>query len=140
MIPADLPEMSRRGMSISELAAHYGVSDRTITRWRRAIGLSSSWTPPPRKHGIDHYRDGCRCPECVEAMRARSRAAYRAYAEAAGTPTRRGRWTPADDAELLHGPGTVAERATRLGRSYGAAVQRITRLHRPGQAPSTGSS
>jgi len=37
-------------------------------------------------------------------------------------------WTPADDRELVHGRGTVAERARRLGRTYYASQARLARL------------
>jgi hypothetical protein len=37
-------------------------------------------------------------------------------------------WTPAQDKHLLHGSGTIAERAARLGRTYYAACRRLERL------------
>jgi hypothetical protein len=37
-------------------------------------------------------------------------------------------WTLADDRELLTGPGTVAQRAARLGRTYYAANARLSFL------------
>lgn len=39
-------------------------------------------------------------------------------------------WTSTEDRELLHGDGTVAHRALRLGRTYYAAQQRLTVLRR----------
>jgi hypothetical protein len=43
-------------------------------------------------------------------------------------------WSLEDDRELLSGPGTVAERAARLGRTYYAACARLAFL-RHGRAP-----
>jgi hypothetical protein len=37
-------------------------------------------------------------------------------------------WTQEDDRELLTGPGTVAQRAARLGRTYYAANARLSFL------------
>lgn len=43
-------------------------------------------------------------------------------------------WTPADDTELLTGPGTIAARAVRLGRTYYACSQRLYKLRQLGAA------
>lgn len=43
------------------------------------------------------------------------------------------RWTPEADHELAHGPGTLAERAARLGRTYYAAQYRLTQLRAAGE-------
>lgn len=44
------------------------------------------------------------------------------------------RWSLEDDQELLTGPGTVAQRAARLGRTYYAANARLAFL-RHGRKP-----
>lgn len=43
-------------------------------------------------------------------------------------------WTPAEDQELLEGPGTVTARAYRLGRTYYAAQWRLSQLRKRAQA------
>lgn len=61
--------------------------------------------------------------------RRRAQTATGAQARRLGLP-----WGPAEDAHLLTGPGTVADRATALGRTYYAAQARLSQLrkeHRP---------
>lgn len=41
-------------------------------------------------------------------------------------------WTPAEDARLLTMPGTVADRAKSLGRTYYATTNRLARLRKEG--------
>jgi len=41
-------------------------------------------------------------------------------------------WTQAEDTELLTGPGTVADRAKRLQRTYYATCYRLQYLRRQG--------
>lgn len=44
----------------------------------------------------------------------------------------RGPWTPEEDQELVHGPGTVLDRAVRLRRPYLACTHRLARLREAG--------
>ncbi|MBD3782454.1 MAG: helix-turn-helix domain-containing protein [Micrococcales bacterium] len=77
----DLPGLVSAGLSDSEIADKLGVASRTVRRWRRRHGLSSSWTPTPPLHGTrSRYVRGCRCDACTAAnaaYRRRTRAAYR---------------------------------------------------------------
>lgn len=59
---------------------------------------------------------------------------YRARKQRATAAAARWRepWTPAEDAELLHGAGTVLERAVRLDRTYLACTHRLARLAEQG--------
>jgi hypothetical protein len=41
-------------------------------------------------------------------------------------------WTTEQDTELLTGPGTIADRARRLGRTYYAASYRLQQLRKQG--------
>jgi hypothetical protein len=67
----------RQGKSDPELAAAFGVTARTVLRWRNSLGLASAWTPPRAPHGSpSSYNAGCRCSACREANRVRA-AQYR---------------------------------------------------------------
>lgn len=58
------------GLSDTELARRYGVSTKTISRWRAAFGLASRWEPSRLGHGtVAEYARGCRCEPCTEANR-----------------------------------------------------------------------
>ena len=45
-------DLTLRGRSLNEIAAHVGVTDRTITRMRRELGVT-----PPRTSPWEHMRD-----------------------------------------------------------------------------------
>lgn len=56
------------GTSDKMLAERYGVSIKTITRWRDSLGLASHWEP--ERHGCGTpaaYARGCRCGDCRQA-------------------------------------------------------------------------
>ena len=77
MTPPDLATLVTAGLSDPQLADHYGVTARTVLRWRKRAGLPSHWTPTPPAHGTDaRYRRGCRCKPCTAANTA-SAARYR---------------------------------------------------------------
>lgn len=64
----------------SVAAREFGVSRRTVIRWRQAVGAESWYEPPERAavHGSQtmYQRHGCRCDEC-RAGNARRNAAMR---------------------------------------------------------------
>jgi len=60
---------------------------------------------------------------------ARSREVQRFYRDVTADAERRGLpWTESEDDELLHGEGTTAEIALRIGRTYNSAKNRIDKL------------
>lgn len=132
-----LRELVAAGMSDPAIARRLGVSSRTVLRWRQREGLSSQWQPELPAHGtVARYhatktRPGCHCDDC----RAANTAAMRQYVaqlrdRVPATERRSTSWTPADDAVLLAGDGTLADRARQLGRTYAAAKRRLDRLRR----------
>lgn len=132
MIPADLRDFVKAGYSDTEIADKLGVSARTVLRWRKRAGLPSMWTPYVAPCGTESaYSRGCRCLDCRRAhadAQARTRAVYAALTRRAlrGYET----WSAEDDTVLLEGPGTLAERAQRLHRTYEACRQRLALLRR----------
>lgn len=72
---ADLASLVDSGWRDERLAEHYGVSARTIMRWRKAEGLASVPLPHPDwPHGSTRrYQLGCRCEECRAANRVAAR-------------------------------------------------------------------
>lgn len=130
MSHADLPALVAAGLSDVEIADKLGVSSRTVLRWRQRAGLRSMWSPVLAPHGTQSRYRHCRCPECRAAnVRAVSdlRRRYDALLPAGrnGLP-----WHRSEDIELTTGPGTLYQRARRLGRSYTAAQQRLIILRR----------
>lgn len=61
-------------------------------------------------------------------------AAYRQDAQAATARARQygAPWSPQDDEQLAHGPGTVLDRAVALGRTYYACAARLAYLREQG--------
>lgn len=125
-----------QGLSDPQIAARYGVSARTVLRWRIRDGLASRWQPQLAAHGTPACgARGCDRPECIAAHRADATArrhAYLADMTRQTLPAARSHqpWTLADDDELLNGPGTILERALRLGRTYRACELRLQVLRR----------
>lgn len=130
-VEPDLQSMVAAGMSDPAIARALGVSSRTVLRRRIRLGLPSKWQPELAPHGTRAaYHRGCRCDPCKAA----NAAAQREYVEqlAGRVPTTdraRRPWTAEEDAVLLAGDGTLAQRAMRLGRTYAAAKRRLDRLH-----------
>jgi hypothetical protein len=80
----DLRELAASGLNDSELGRLYGVSPRTIHRWRKADGIESGYVPPKSaaQHGTHtKYLRGCRCEECRRANAARYAAGRSARVE-----------------------------------------------------------
>lgn len=74
------------GYSDGRLADLYGVSDRTVLRWRTALGIPSCWAPERLGHGTTaEYARGCRCQSCKRANRDSHRVAV-AKMRTAGLP------------------------------------------------------
>lgn len=74
---ARLARLVAAGMSDPQIADAFGVSSRTILRWRKADGLRSQWSPELSPCGtFGAYRRGCHCTECKAA----NAAAHRAWA------------------------------------------------------------
>lgn len=126
--PTKLRELAATGYSDPEIADMFGVSSRTILRWRQDQGIESYWTPPRRdvRHGTEHtYKNHkCRCGPCRRAVRSAQAARLARYARETGrNAIHHGEpWTPGDDAViLLHRP---LEAAHILGRTYAAVQQR----------------
>jgi hypothetical protein len=124
-----LVELVELGLSDPAIAGRLGVSARTVLRWRKALELPSRWQPTPAPHGTTSRYRSCELGPCADC-RAANVAAHSAYVQArnaalpapnAGKP-----WTAAE-LELLRDDtaGTVLVRAERLGRSYGACLQRL---------------
>lgn len=118
------------GLTDPELADRFGVSSRTVLRWRQRLGLSSPWRDSLPAHGtITRYRPPytCRCAECRRALAA----ARKRYVRSAQRRTPPGHahglpWTPEEDAVLMDSTlGTLVARARRLGRTYNAALNRL---------------
>lgn len=128
---AQLVELVELGLSDAAIGDALGLSARTILRHRGRLGLASQWAPELAECGtVGAYARGCRCEECRAANVEASRQ-HRALSNAQ-TPGPRSRapWTPAEDAELLNGEGTLVARARRIGRSYNAAALRVAKLRR----------
>lgn len=63
-----LRELVEQGWSDPKIARKYGVSDRTVLRWRQAERLPSRWEPDRAKCGTKSaYNAGCRCDDCRDA-------------------------------------------------------------------------
>lgn len=65
-----LPLLVQAGLSDRRIAEHYGVSPRTVLRWRIAERLATRWVSPREtEHGtIAMYQSwGCRCDACRAA-------------------------------------------------------------------------
>jgi len=66
----DFESNVRAGNSDLSLAKVYGVSDRTIMRWRAQLRLDYYWQPRVAACGTQGaYARGCRCNECTRANR-----------------------------------------------------------------------
>ena len=126
-----LLEAVGQGLSDAQVADRFGVSGRTVLRWRIRYGIASQWTPSESPHGTTaRYRAGCRCQAC-RAATARARRLYVAKANraTAAAPRWREPWTPDEDAYLMDAThGSVLERALALGRTYTAADLRLDKL------------
>lgn len=71
---SDLRDLVAQGLSDAKIAEHYGVSDRTVLRWRKAEGIASHWDHNrTREHGTAMYDRGCRCDVCRSASTKRYR-------------------------------------------------------------------
>lgn len=134
--PDKLLEAVELGLSDPQIAARLGCSARTVLRWRIRLGIPPAWTYSVPAHGtISRYRgtaqvEPCRCDPC-RAANNRARLDYLADAQrrTIRAPRWQAPWTPQEDAILLDASlGTVVDRANRLGRTYSAATQRLTRL------------
>lgn len=132
----ELLEAVELGLSDPQIADRLGCNPRTVLRWRSRLGIAPGWTYSVPAHGtIGRYRgtarvEPCRCELC-RAENNRARLAYLAYAQrrTIDAPRWQTPWTPEEDAVLLDASlGTVVDRANRLGRTYSAATQRLTRL------------
>lgn len=63
-----LVEARALGLSARETADRFGVSERTVRRWRASLLPGSSWTPTTPEHGTRaRYRRGCACGPCRAA-------------------------------------------------------------------------
>lgn len=113
----------------AEIARLYGVTDRTVIRWRARMGMPSTWAPTPPEHGtLGRYRAGCRCSSCraVNARRVRDEfAAKQAITARRAARTYQPWMTWEDDRLRAVGPTRAA---LDLGRTYSACVQRARRL------------
>lgn len=136
MIPrARLARFVNEGRSDVQIARLEGVSARTVLRWRQHYSMPSQWIPPrTARHGtVSRYQSGCKCRDCSAAnAHAASERRRRLNHTTRHAPSYGLPWTASDDLELSRGPGTVLDRAVRLGRTYGAAVQRLEQLRRRG--------
>lgn len=73
---ARLARLVAAGLSDPEIADAFGVSSRTILRWRKSAGLRSQWAPELQPCGTPGaYRRGCHCTDC----RAANATAHRAW-------------------------------------------------------------
>lgn len=128
-----LARLAGAGLSDPEIAQRLGVSARTVLRHRKAQGIPSQRTPLQPSHGtLGRYRQGCHEACCRPANADAARALREAYNRAT-MPRRIGvRWTPAEDAQLLEGTGSLISRARALGRSYDAARRRLDQLRAQG--------
>lgn len=129
-----LRELVDAGLSDASIAREFGVDPRTVLRWRGRYGLESKWQAPVPPHGsrARYSRPHrCRCDDCRAANTA-AQSDYVARLNAATPASRRYLpWTAAEDAVLLDEQrGTVYQRARLIGRSYGAARQRLDDLRR----------
>ena len=70
----DLADLVTARMTDGQLAEHYGVTTRTIQRWRKAAGIPTAWVQPSiQEHGKARYDRGCRCTVCTAANTDRAR-------------------------------------------------------------------
>lgn len=125
----ELVELVELGLSDPEVARRLGVSARTVLRWRKSLELPSQWQPERPPHGTTSRYRTCELGPCAECRAANVRAHtdyVRARNAATPAPNAGKPWT-ADELELLRDDtaGSVAVRAMRLGRSYGACLQRL---------------
>jgi hypothetical protein len=128
-------ERVAEGKSDAELAEVYGVTDRTILRWRQRDGLASQWGREAAHGGLTRYRKGCRCDRCAQANRD-AQAEFRRHAQkVTGPRAARGGmpWTPEEDA-LLMSPegGSAMAKAIQLRRTYSSVANRLNVLRRQG--------
>lgn len=127
-----LREAAAAGQSDVALATRWGVSARTILRWRKRHGIPSTWAPTaPALHS---NRARCPCADCRQVTRDRLSASFRA-AQASTVPTARRSghpWSPAEDEYLMTSTRDNATTARELGRTYAALLQRRVTLRRRG--------
>ena len=86
--PDRLRRLVAEGMSDAQVADAFGVSSRTVLRWRIAFGIASEWTPELAPCGTKaSYARGCRCGDCRHAntIAHRDWARRKAYTRAAVT-------------------------------------------------------
>lgn len=131
---AKLREMAATGYSDAEMGEAFGVTSRTILRWRKAARIPSGWVPPepaPTQHGTPnaYRRRKCRCTPCIRAnRRAQGDFLDRVQRETGRNAVHHGEpWTPADDAVVRMRP--PLEAALDLGRTYAAVTQRARVLN-----------
>lgn len=57
------------GMNDKPIAKRLGISDRTVLRIRKLLGLAANerQLPMPDHGQLPRYRRGCRCPRCRRA-------------------------------------------------------------------------
>ena len=66
-------KLSNDGLSNREIAAALSVSEDTVLRYRRRLGLPSTWARPEPEHGTDaRYQRGCHCVLCRQANTTRA--------------------------------------------------------------------
>lgn len=107
------------------LAAEYGVTSRTVLRWRQIHGIPSTWAAPVPEHGTPaRYHAGCHCTDCRAGNAARARQDYRARQDITAASATRSRepWEPWEVEHLARVGPTHA--ALDLGRTYAACIQR----------------
>ena len=70
-----LVELVDAKMSDAKIAAEFGVTGRTVLRWRTDLAMPSKWEPARAPHGTaSAYHRGCRCAPCRAAHTAHHRA------------------------------------------------------------------
>ncbi len=131
--PIDIDELRSlvgAGRSDAHIAKHFGVSARTILRWRQRYHLVSQWRPPESQgHGVNTR---CPCDDCRARRLERSRRRF-AERRADRYPAPQGgkAWTLEEDVYALS-TRPLEDIARTLGRTYYAVTQRRTLLRRRG--------
>lgn len=114
------------GLSDPAIADKLHVSARTVLRWRIRLGLESRWTPPRAQHGTVSRYDTCKCPLCRKANSEATRVYMAAANRRHPTPNAGNPWSAQDEAVVVDDTlGPISVRARRLGRTYGACLERI---------------
>lgn len=91
---ARFQELHRSGLSAPQIAEAIHVSDRTVVRWRRALGLSAPgavrFTPEEVSRALLLFEDGASCREVARTLGRSAKVIARRFPGLGWTPQQAG--------------------------------------------------